>query len=1102
MNRVKRYISLGISVVTVWCFTGVGLFAQNNIDELHGDRKYRKQGLHNGNLVETLFWNFGEVAWWGRQPSGVWPKGTNHSYMDGIYPIVSAEVNLTNGDTMHIVEGMYREHYESGPTGIEYGWQPLPGFTNPDQDHIAMSDDPTTWPEYWPDKPASWGGEWNGYFGQRTNADQESYFVVDDYRDHGRDFRGLFWADTTDSTRGGLGMRMKVRGFQWSNVLAEDIIFWHYDITNISTTHYDKTVFGMYADAGVGGQNDSNDDNAFYDLNLDLAYTWDSNGIGQGGWETGYCGYAFLESPGNPFDGIDNDGDGGNGPGPTLGGVDFQPRTLPDQIVVIDYRDLAPENNWGREVISFSAGGAGSFWRISGDTLFLRTQDTVLTFVKGTTVSEKPFNGIDEDLDGIIDENARVHTGLKYRDWIAARGFDNLLIDESRDDGLDNDGDWDQELDDVGADGVAGTGDRGEGDGSPTSGEPNFDQTDKDESDQIGLTAFDSFYIGSGVQFRYDEVVWNRIANFHFDSGSQNGNIAFLFGSGPFIMPPDHTERFSLGLTFGENLADLKRNSEIVQDIYNANYNFARPPVKPEVTAVPGDGEVTLYWDEAAEDSYDEFAAPATNGYDFEGYRIYKATDAAFNDAHIITNGYGEATFFDPAARFDLDNEISGFFDVDVSGVQYFLGDNTGLQHSWTDTDVHNGETYYYAVVSYDRGWAEKHILPSECSKVIVKDISGDITLDKNTVQVVPSSPSAGYTPPEIPNGVQRVSGWGTGEIAVDILDSREVENGKFVITFDDTTYADSTTVYSLFQVTPEFDTIPVFRESSALDFQDTNSLFDGMRLFVEDDSIAYNDTTSTWIAGDANLDYFATLDSYWDTRRQRRPGFPTQYEIRVGTPDSSLIFGNFQYVTNFQVWDVIRETPVDFYLREPEGQVDSVLSAGDDIWLWLQDGSTWRRTWTIRFVAPEETDPIQPEAGNVAFIGIDLPFRAGDTFTFKTFAAKEDTRKAHIALENVAVVPNPYVAAAEWEPPRLTASGRGERRLYFIHLPRQATIRVYSMSGDLVQTLHHNGSLNDGELAWDLRSKDGLDIAPGVYLYHVDAGPIGETTGKFAVIK
>ena len=51
----------------------------------------------------------------------------------------------------------------------------------------------------------------------------------------------------------------------------------------------------------------------------------------------GYLGGAFLESPGNAFDGIDNDGDGTDGPGPALTEADFAARTLNagDNIVLI-----------------------------------------------------------------------------------------------------------------------------------------------------------------------------------------------------------------------------------------------------------------------------------------------------------------------------------------------------------------------------------------------------------------------------------------------------------------------------------------------------------------------------------------------------------------------------------------------------------------------------------------------------------------------------------------------------------------------------------------------------------------------------------------------
>ncbi|MBL7067584.1 MAG: hypothetical protein ISS29_06995 [Candidatus Marinimicrobia bacterium] len=1097
MKRSTFYLGLCIS------FVFSTAIAQNNINDLHGDRKFRKQGLHNGNLVETLFWNFGEVAWWGKEPSGVWPRGSKHSYMDGIYPIVAAEVNLSNGDTIHIVEGGYREHYESGPTGIEFGWQPLPGFSNPDQDYIAMSDDPNTWPEYWPDQPASWHNVWNGYFGKRTNADQESYFVMDDYQDHGRDFHGLFYCDKNDSSRGGLGMRMAVRGFQWSNVLAEDIIFWHYDITNVSTTHYNKAVFGMYADAGVGGQNDSNDDNAFYNLDLDLAYTWDSNGLGDGNWKTGYCGYAFLESPGNPFDGIDNDGDGAQGPGPVLSGVDFQPRILAGDLVIIDYSNMAPENNWGRRVVSFESGGSDTFYRFKGDSLFVKIGEFEQLYLRNATVSEKPFNGIDDNLDGLIDENENVHNGLKYRDWIAGTGFDNYLIDESRSDGIDNDGDWDPDLHDLGADGVAGTGDMGEGDGKQTFGEPNFDKTDKDESDQIGLTAFDSFYIGQGVEFQYDEVIWERIANYHFDTGSQNGNIAFMFGSGPFIMPPQHTERFSLALVFGETLDELKRNKAVVQDIYNANYNFARPPIKPKLTVVPGDGKVTLYWDDAAESSYDEFADPATGGYDFEGYRIYRSSEEAFTDTYVITNSYGEATFYEPIAHFDLQDSVKGFFDVDVDGVKFYLGSDNGLQHSYVDTDVINGKTYYYAVVSYDQGWAEKFILPSECTKTIFKNIYGDVTTDLNTAVVIPDAPAAGYLPPETADGIVKRSGWGSGDILLDFIDPRLVTDAEYLITFDDTTHKD-TLVYSLFELTTNYDTIPVFKESSALKSEDTNPMFNGMRIRVKNDGVVYNDTFSVWKPGaKSNLVYYAEMRDYWlDKLDKRIEDFPTRYEIRFGVIDSSFLKQSFKHETNFQVWDVIANKKVRCYLKEPEDRLDSLLTDGDYIQLYLKDGRIFRETWKINFISPEGADPIQPGLGDTAIIAIDLPFRSGDVFTFKTFGAQDDPDKAKENIDQIAVVPNPYVAAASWEPSRMLASGRGERRINFVHLPSSCSIRIYTMSGDHVQTLRHESSADDGSEPWNLTTKDGLDLAAGVYFYHVDAGNAGEFTGKFAVIK
>ena len=64
-----------------------------------------------------------------------------------------------------------------------------------------------------------------------------------------------------------------MRGFQWANPQAGNVIFWHYDITNEGTTDYnDNIIFGLYMDSGVGGSAlscdgiyESDDDNAYFD---------------------------------------------------------------------------------------------------------------------------------------------------------------------------------------------------------------------------------------------------------------------------------------------------------------------------------------------------------------------------------------------------------------------------------------------------------------------------------------------------------------------------------------------------------------------------------------------------------------------------------------------------------------------------------------------------------------------------------------------------------------------------------------------------------------------------------------------------------------------
>ena len=107
---------------------------------------------------------------------------------------------------------------------------------------------------------------------------------------------------------GWIGNRVEARGFQWNNPQARDAIFWEYNIANISDYDLTEVAFGYWVDNAIG--DDGVDELAYFDTKLDMSYSWDVNGIGKGGLPTGTMGFAYLESPGVPYDGIDNDQDG------------------------------------------------------------------------------------------------------------------------------------------------------------------------------------------------------------------------------------------------------------------------------------------------------------------------------------------------------------------------------------------------------------------------------------------------------------------------------------------------------------------------------------------------------------------------------------------------------------------------------------------------------------------------------------------------------------------------------------------------------------------------------------------------------------------------
>ena len=1115
-----------------------------------------------------------------------------------------------------------------GEGGTMWTLEPKPGYADDENDEVAISTDldndgdgkPDSWPSFWPDQP-DWvkpdgSPYWNGYFGKGVMAaDQESYFVMDDSKDaefnyykQGEGPR-VFMPDSTIPQRYGAGLDVSVRGLQWSHFLAEDIIYWLYKVENAGQKSYQKVSFGMMVGTLSGGRCndyiDAQDDLSYFDNQDDITYSWDAPPSYSPCFDgpVGYSGYAYLESPGNPYDGIDNDGDSKQG-SPQLNENFFEKihYDIGDKIVLIE------KDTYKRSIYTIKK---------FPDTVYTTGRKIILR--SNNQLEEVVGNIIDDNLNGVIDEDYfthyynRINRGegfeplppLKYVDYVTGAGENDPLIDERRDDGIDNDGDWNASLHDVGADGAPGTGDAGEGDGAPTNGEPNFDKVDVNESDQIGLTSFNYFTPPGKVRMSDDYDwssqtpgdLWNRQTPGNYDEiVLEPADGDFIYGAGYFPLPSGRSGSFSMALLFGEDFEDILNNKQTNQQIYDNNYQFTRPPDKPIVHAVAGDGQVTLYWDNAAENSVDPVL-----GKDFEGYKIYRATDIGFNEVNTITNAKGVKYFYEPIAIFDKKNGIKGFYRGDASftgGVSFNLGNDNGLQHTFTDTTVNNGMTYYYAVVSYDHGDASTGIFPAECSKSIQK-LGTEIVLDKNTVAVQPTSNVAGYIPPDTSKGIERLSGNGNGDIYYSLINpdelTQEVEHNIKVKFYDSATDDIDNDGDGLFYKEEPMDyhildtvvTVPASMDSQTVSFtypggdttmtfpptlRDVDEAFPRITTYYsiidsyEKDSEQIDTTvvnkSSRFGIKEENIDNIAhslntTTEKLYPTNFDIIPNYPLgmklffentwitevssfswdqdgisvepkleqwivnghravgDYRLNFsGNSEPSFQpendeYGEFDQLSiNVQAENTYEDRAIDLAVKDNgDGSfgIEDTLVFFESLPASTQndpDAVQKHATWMVSFAQGDQL----PEEGNLT-INTSKPLNSTDQFAINikgAVAEKVNLENIDEKDKQIGVVPNPYKATAVWEP-RLPSieTGRAERKIEFVNVPPGSTIRIYTVRGDLVKTLHHDGAYSSGSVPWNLISRDDLPVAYGVYVYHVSGPKLKEDfIGKFAVIK
>ena len=110
-----------------------------------------------------------------------------------------------------------------------------------------------------------------------------------------------------------------------------------------------------------------------------------------------------------------------------------------------------------------------------------------------------------------------------------------------------------------------------------------------------------------------------------------------------------------------------------------------------------------------------------------------------------------------------------------------------------------------------------------------------------------------------------------------------------------------------------------------------------------------------------------------------------------------------------------------------------------------------------------------------------------------------------------VYVVPNPYRGRAEWDLTPNAADPTGTHVDIYNMPPGPWVMRIYTVSGDLVQELRStdiqlNGkpqqeTPEDGQASWNLISRNGQEVVSGIYMFSVEAGS-NKQQGKLVIIR
>ena len=299
-----------------------------------------------------------------------------------------------------------------------------------------------------------------------------------------------------------------------------------------------------------------------------------------------------------------------------------------------------------------------------------------------------------------------------------------------------------------------------------------------------------------------------------------------------------------------------------------------------------------------------------------------------------------------------------------------------------------------------------------------------------------------------------------------------------------------------------------------------SSDIFDGLQVQIEDyvETPEYDYANSGWLNGNGVMRVTPSVSEGTKMAWEYQVVFTDDDSAYVGIATTGTVRDEFgQSIGNSK----ITNPALNFYIQN----TSFVDSAGnyelmdaiiydldnndtfdifiDKIFIGATGGNRWRATaFVLDFQLTTEAS--FPKPGDVYQLDWKRPFYETDTIRF-TVNDNEglDVDALVSGMENIKVVPNPYVMTNMMEEAVTNPYLNQRRKLLFTHIPAECTIKIFTVSGVLVDEIKVQNQPEQGIVHWDMLTRESLEIAAGMYIYHVESVVTGDSKlGKFAVIK